>query len=141
MTGGLAVGDRFSLDGLDYCVTSVVDLEVCVTGFSGSVLSVPANVTYNGVSISVTSVADKAFYGCETLRVADLSNVKSIGMKAFANCSSIRSVEFGHDLESIGAYAFYGLSFYDGDTKISLSPESLSGHSFSGIVPKLYLES
>ncbi len=73
------------------------------------------------------------------MRSADLSNVRSVGMKAFANCASLEELSFGDSLESIGAYAFYGLSLYDEKTRLAAAPEALAGHAFSGTGAKLYL--
>ena len=42
-------------------------------------------------------------------------------------------------MESIGSYALYGLSFYDGSVKLTIAPDDLRGHSFSGTGGKLYL--
>ena len=42
-------------------------------------------------------------------------------------------------MESIGEYALHGLSFYDGETKLKVTPDNLRGHSFSGTEGKLYL--
>ena len=141
MLEDLIDGEQFSVDGLDYTITSADFRKASITGYSDAVSVVPSSVVYKGWVISVASIADKAFYKCGTLVSADLKNVESIGMKAFANCISLENVEFGSALSSLGAYAFYGLSLYDGNTKIVMSPEFLNGHSFSGIAPKLYLES
>ena len=132
-------GKSFSVGGVEYTVTSADAPEVSATGYEGGVSAVPSSVLYKGTDIPVASVAAKAFYGCGSLTSADLTCARSIGMKAFANCSSLTDISFGEGLESIGAYAFYGLSFYDGETKLQVSPEALGGHSFSGTAQKLYL--
>ncbi len=141
MLEDLIDGEQFSADGLDYIIISADSRKASITGYSGAVSAIPPSVTYKGWEISVASIADKAFYGCDTLVSADLKSAESIGMKAFANCPSIQSIEFGGDLDSIGSYAFYGLSFYEGKSKLTASPEMLKGHAFSGAAPKLYLVS
>ena len=129
----------FSARGINYTVTSTGTPEVSATGYEGAVSAVPFSVLFKGMNIPVTSVAAKAFYICESLVSADLTNVSSIGMKAFANCRSLADMTFGDGLETVGAYAFYGLTFYDGETKLQPSPEILSGHAFSGSNQKLFL--
>ncbi len=148
----IAEGDRFSVGGIEYVVTSVRNHEisgyvvisvgnpeVSAAGYEGAILEMPSSVLYKGLDIPVTSVAAKVFYGCESLASADLANVSSIGMKAFANCRSLADISFGDGLETVGAYAFYGLTFYDGKTKLQPSPETLGGHAFSGSDQKLFL--
>ncbi len=112
MVRAVGVGDVFSDSGLRYSVISLDPLSVSVIGYEGSPLAVaiPGEVPLNGVSFAVSSVADKAFYGCETLRSLDLGSVSSVGMKAFARCSSLAAFDAGDSLESIGVYAFYGCS-------------------------------
>jgi hypothetical protein len=139
MASGLADGMRFTAGGLRFEVTSAGSLEVSVIGYRGAVTSVPGAVEYGGLELSVTSIADRALYGCTTLVSADLTNVRSVGMKAFAWCTSVREIGFGDGLGSVGAYAFYGLALYDGDTRLQPSPEALAGHHFSGHAHKLWL--
>ena len=100
--------------------------------------TIPETVTYNGTTYSVTSIGDKAFYGCSSLTSITISNsVTSIGYETFLGCSSLTSVTlnsndivskeytsssnihgiFGSHVEeyvigdsvtSIGEWAFYG---------------------------------
>ena len=137
----LDIGERFTTGGLVYEVVSKSPASISLVGYEGSLtdVAVPSVVVHAGTWYSVVSVGAKAFYGCGSLTSADLTCARSIGMKAFANCSSLTDISFGEGLESIGAYAFYGLSFYDGETKLQVSPEALGGHSFSGTAQKLYL--
>jgi hypothetical protein len=141
MAGDIEDGERFSAGGIEYSVSSAGSRGAAAVGFSGAAESVPAEVSYKGWILKVATVADKAFYGCSTLKSADLTNVRSIGMKAFANCASLEEVSFGESLESVRAYAFYGLALYDGKARIQPATEALAGHSFSGSGAKLYLVS
>ena len=141
MAGDIEDGERFSAGGIDYSVSSAGSREVTAVGFSGAVASLPGEVSYKGWALKVTAVADKAFYGCSTLKSADLTNARSVGMKAFANCVSLEEVAFGGDLGSVGPYAFFGLAFYDGGSRLQPVPETLSGHAFSGSDAKLHLAS
>ncbi len=141
MADGLAVGMRFSAGGLDYIVTSADSPEARVTGFSGDPTSVPSSVQFLGCDVAVTSVADKALFGCSTLASADLSNVKSVGLKSFAYCTTIKEIKFGNSLSSVGSYAFFGLSFYDDGKKLAVSADALRGHAFSGSDGVLFADS
>ena len=120
-------------------MTSKADLSVSAIGYAGAVTAIPAFVSYKGWYLSVESIGDKAFLRCPTLTSVDLVNVKSLGYKALGNCTGIEEMVFGDGLESIGPYALHGLSFYDGAKRLSVTPDALRGHSFSGTGGKLYL--
>ena len=105
----LESGSEFTLDGLKYRVTSTDPYEAQIIGYESisKTLTVPDRISYLNIEISVTSIGKEAFYACTTLVHADLGNVSEIGVKAFANCTKLRSVEAGDSLKTISAYAFY----------------------------------
>ena len=108
--------------------------------------NIPASVTYNSVSYSVTSIGDGAFrscsgltsvtipnsvtsiggyafYGCSGLTSATIPNsVTSIGNFAFAECTSLTSIEIPNSVTSIGDYAF---NYCRGLTSVTI-PESVT---------------
>ena len=68
---------------------------------------IPSTVTYEGISYSVTSIGDSAFYECSSLTTVTIPNsVTYIGDRAFRSCSSLTSVTIGNSVTSIGDYAF-----------------------------------
>ena len=72
---------------------------------------IPETVTYDGITYSVTSIGDDAFYRCDGLTSVTIGNsVTSIGDWAFYDCSGLTSVTIGNSVTSIGEYAFYGCS-------------------------------
>ena len=105
----------FEVDGIYYNVKSNSELTVEVTYkkndgynncYSGSI-TVPATVTRNGVTYSVTSIGDDAFYNCYSLTTIILpESVTSIGNTAFAYCSKLTSITIPESVMSIGGYAF-----------------------------------
>ena len=102
-------GQTFSCDGLDYAVISAEDLEASVIGCAEGLnrIVVPGTVWLSGKTLTVTAIADKAFYGNADLVSADIGRVSEVGVKAFANCTKLKTVDVGDFLKTISAYAFY----------------------------------
>ena len=73
--------------------------------------NIPASVTYNGTTYSVTSIGDYAFMFCRGLTSVTIPNsVTSIGDHAFYECSSLTSVTIPNSITSIGEGAFGGVN-------------------------------
>ena len=64
--------------------------------------------TVNFEGDKLTEIQDNAFEGTaiETIELAD--GIRSIGTKAFRNCSKLKTLDLPADLETIGQYAFQG---------------------------------
>ena len=75
-----------------------------------STVSLVDGVWMDGDEFDVTSIGDRAFYGCSGLTGAlDLSNctsLTSIGDRAFEDCSGLTSITLPSSLTSIGDNAF-----------------------------------
>ena len=68
------------------------ELEVTSGGYSG-VVNIPSQVTYQGETMSVTSIGEGAFEGCTGLTSVSIPNsVASIGYGAFHGCSGLTSI-------------------------------------------------
>ncbi len=90
--------------------------------YSGSV-TIPATVTYNDTTYSVTSIGYGAFYGCYSLTAINIPNsVTTIGKYAFCYCYSLTSIDIPNSVTSIGDWAFQGCSSL---TKINI-PNSVT---------------
>ena len=72
---------------------------------------------------SITSIGDRAFYGCDSLSKLVLSEgLSKIGAYAFYDCYSLSSLTLGDKVVEIGTYAFY-----NGDLISSLTiPDSVT---------------
>ena len=94
--------------------------------------NIPASVTYNSVTYSVTSIGDYAFYDCTGLTsVAIPNSVTSIGSSAFEDCTSLTSVTIPNSVTSIGNWAFY---YCSGLTSVTIpnSVTSIGNWAFNG---------
>ena len=126
----LTASASFDYRGIFYNITSSTDLRVEVTSggssgkYSGKVI-IPATVSYNGKTYSVTSIGGEAFKYCSSLTSITIpSSVTSIEFQAFLGCSSLTStsITIPENVTSIGSSAFYGCS---GLTTITI-PENVT---------------
>ena len=85
----------FEVDGIYYGYNSDSQTAYVTSGdqqYSGSVI-IPASVTFNGRTLKVVGIADRAFYGnCNLISVLVPEGVTSIGDAAFWGCSSLTSI-------------------------------------------------
>ena len=78
------------------------------SGTKGTV-TVPSEVTIDGVTYKVTSIAGNAFKGTKKIKKIVIgSNITSIGKNAFAGCTSLTSITIGKNVKKIGKNAFTG---------------------------------
>ena len=128
------LAEDFSVDGIYYNYLDGNNVEV--TGhsyedYSGAV-TIPASVTYNGTTYSVTSIGNAAFRYCGSLSSVTIPNsVTSIGRYAFDECSSLTSITIPNSVTSIGYGAFYVCSSLT-SIVIPNSVTSIGNSAFSG---------
>ncbi len=80
-------------------------------GWGITTANIPASVTFNSVTYSVTSIGEDAFAYCSGLTSVTIGNsVTSIGNYAFYGCSALTSVTIPNSVTSIGDRAFYRCS-------------------------------
>ena len=80
------------------------------TKYSGAI-TIPATVTFDGVTYSVTSIGNTAFSGCSSLTSINIpESVTTIGYRAFSGCSSLTAITIPEGVTSIGDYAFSNCS-------------------------------
>ena len=90
--------------------------------YSGAV-SIPETVSHNGVTYSVTSIGDWAFYECSGLTSVNIpESVTSIGNWTFSECSGLTSVNIPDSVTNIGDWAF---GFCSGLTSVNI-PNSVT---------------
>ena len=109
--------ESFKVDGLSYTVNADGET-VTLSGYNKTLtgtLNIPSTVKKGNKTYTVTAIGDDAFlydknwftsFKCSAVVIP--STVKTIGMSAFKNRTTITSVTFGEGLELIGAGAFEG---------------------------------
>ena len=76
------------------------------SAYSGDI-TIPSTITYNGITYTVTSIGDRAFYEAKKLQSVTMPNtITSIDTEAFAWCHELKSVKLSEALTSIGESAF-----------------------------------
>ena len=104
----------FQCGDLCYNITGATTVEVTYQGewdetsYQGlTIATIPATVTYNGITYSVTSIGEWAFADCSSLTSVTIpESVTYIGYYAFDYCSSLTSLTIPNSVTSIGEGAF-----------------------------------
>ena len=109
------IAENFEVDGISYHLTSLAELAVEVVAgnveYSGD-LSIPATVTYDGITYRVTSIGNSTFRNCTNLTSITLPEgvISIAGNYAFAWCSNLVSISLPQSLSSIGSQTFKNCS-------------------------------
>ena len=100
----------FVVGNLKYRVTSQNENTVEVMGYQTAptdALTIPATVTYNEVTYTVTGIKEQVFANCSALTSVSLPDgLTSIGNSAFSNCTSLTGITIPSTVTSIGEAAF-----------------------------------
>ena len=100
----------FVVGNLKYRVTSQNENTVEVMGYQTAptdALTIPATVTYNEVTYTVTGIKEQVFANCSALTSVSLPDgLTSIGNSAFSNCTSLTGITIPNTVTSIGIAAF-----------------------------------
>ena len=111
-------GYDFEVDGIYYKIiedeASVIyknhvyepHIDYYENDYTGDVI-IPASVTYDGKTYSVTSIYERAFSSCFGMTSVTLPNtITSIGHNAFDGCSGLTSIEIPNSVTFVGYGAF-----------------------------------
>ena len=98
----------------------------------GNDVTIPSNVTYDGITYFVTTIKEQAFYNCTYLTSVTIPNsVSTIGDEAFSGCIRLTSVTIPNSVSIIGEYVFSGCT---GLTSITIpnSVTTIGEYAFGG---------
>ena len=104
-----AFSGEVEIDGIKYyIVTKARSAEIRANNYSGDIV-IPSSVTYEGVVCNVDKIGDNAFADCTSLFSVEVpSSINSIGANAFRNCNKLTSIILPSSISTIGNYAFAG---------------------------------
>ena len=128
-----ASAQDFEVDDICYNILSEDDRTVEVTespyGYMDNVV-IPAEVTYDGSTYSVTTIGDVVFYDCDDLTSVSMPSVTTIGVGAFSTCDALTSVSMPV-VTTIGDDAFLSCRNLT-SVDIPASCTSIAGNPFQG---------
>ncbi|MBR5170696.1 MAG: leucine-rich repeat protein, partial [Muribaculaceae bacterium] len=139
----IATAHDFKVDSIYYNRINSNEVEVTYgqvhtlrLHYAGTV-TIPATVTYDGTTYSVTAIGDGAFLRCPGLTSVNIPNsvtsigacafcectgltsivipnsVTSIGYEAFMDCTGLTSIDIPNSVTAISSYAFYNTAWYN----------------------------
>lgn len=123
----------FEVDGIRYDVISFTELTVKASSVSESItgdLIIPSKVQFNEKELNVIEVGEE--FAISNLEISSLTisdGVKSVGDKAFKNCSNLIIIEIAQTITSIGIECFYGccaLEEFDNAGIVTLGAKSFA---------------
>ena len=116
-------------DGLSYTLKSDGTYSISGAGTCTDAWIVLPSVH---MGISVTSIADNAFYSVSTLQEITIpESITSIGNRAFYLCKNLREVSLSEGVQNIGDSAFYGCASLAA-VSLPKSVTSIGNQAFSG---------
>ena len=107
LTTKVEIGEKI-IDGIKYLLYCNRTAKVVQksTRYKGDII-IPETVEFKGITYRVTSIGERAFAWCESLKsIVIPDGVTSIGENAFTNCYSLKSVSIPDTVTSIGKMAF-----------------------------------
>jgi len=101
---------NFTVDGINYTVTSGTNVNVTSTCLVGDV-TIPSTVIDNSITYDVKSIGVSAFQNCTTIAGITLSSgITTIGANAFRSCTNLTSISIPSSVTGIDGNSFRACS-------------------------------
>ena len=114
------------------CKNSVIPTDGSVTSIGDRAFYGCTNLESITIPDGVTSIGDSAFYGCTNLESITIPNsITNIGFEAFRNCTSLESITIPDGVASIDENAFWSCSSLESIT-IGKGLKSIGSFAFIG---------
>ena len=127
------VAMTFKILNENYKTVQVGNGSVAIPSSTSGIITVPSTVTKSGVTYSVVSIGDVAFYACKGITCVVIeNNVRVIGKSAFWSCSGITRVHIPNSVTSIGEKAFAYCSGLTNHLSLPKGVESIGNEAFAG---------
>lgn len=127
-------GTDFEVDGISYGILSEDELTAEVVYNNGAYegdVTIPARVTNDGKTYTVTALHNQAFFQCANLYAVSIpATVTDLGQYTFSGCTNLASVELPDGLTTIPNGAFYGCTALS-DVTLPQSVETIGDYGFS----------
>ena len=113
MTGlSVVAATDFEEDGISYAILSEDGLTAEVVYNNGAYvgdIAIPARVTHDGKTYTVTALHNQAFFKCTDLYAVSIpATVTDLGQYTFSGCTNLASLELPDGLTAIPNGTFYG---------------------------------
>lgn len=109
---GVVAATDFEEDGISYAILSADGLTAEVVYNNGAYvgdITIPARVTHDGKTYTVTALHNQAFFKCTELYAVSLpATVTDLGQYTFSGCTNLASLELPEGLTAIPNGTFYG---------------------------------
>ncbi|MBQ3627463.1 MAG: leucine-rich repeat protein [Bacteroidaceae bacterium] len=145
MIGEKTMAYEFEVDGLVYNILSTDDKTVELTykeksPYTGDI-TVPSQVTYEGVTYTVTRIGDNAFrlvhsinsfgYNTELTSVTLPNTIKSLGEDVFYHCRNLTSIDLPNSIETVGYGVFSNTEFTSITIPAALTTDLKGGYFYN----------
>lgn len=124
------------VDGVSYELDDTAKTAVVAPGSDKGIdrLIIPETITYEGVTYTVTAIADCAFLDCTNLFEVEIKShsLTHIGFSAFERCWNLSELHFVEGLESIGYEAFKGCLNFLETVNFPSTLKTIGDRSFMG---------
>ncbi len=85
-----------------------------------------------------TEISDNAFKNCPELKNIYITRVETLGNNVFEGCTSLKSIELGSKLKSVGDYVFMDCHSLNEIENITSTPATTTANSFASIKSEVY---